>query len=166
MSTLNENDVAIVTDHQGEKRQIILTPQLVNEALKLPNEGFVLGTWQSQKDKAGAFKQTPRQLLTYANLKHQDTKLILRLYHQHFEMGRMARYTQLAKSLANILALISRNLGRISVNFFVPLCEDIKKFAYGGRWLRDNFINSPHVLTRIIYFALDLQNQLPQTQEL
>ena len=52
------------------------------------------------------------------------------------------------------------------MNVFVPLCEDIKKFAYGGRWLRDNFINSPHVLIRIIFFALDLQNQLPQTQEL
>ena len=70
LSTLNENKVVTIIDHQGEKNQIILTAQLVNEALKLPNEGYVLGTWLSSKDKAREFKQTPGKLLTYADLKH------------------------------------------------------------------------------------------------
>ena len=68
LSTLNDKDVAIVTDHQGQKKQIILSPKLVSEALKLPNRGYVLGTWLSSKDKAGAFKQIPGQVLTYADL--------------------------------------------------------------------------------------------------
>ena len=50
--TLDENKVATITDHQGKKKQIILTSHLVSEALKLPNEGYVLGTWLSSKDKA------------------------------------------------------------------------------------------------------------------
>ena len=44
LSTLDNNDVAIVTNCQGEKQQGILTSQLVSDALKVPNEGFVLGT--------------------------------------------------------------------------------------------------------------------------
>ena len=52
LSTLNDNDIVMVTNRQGEKQQIILTSQLVSDVLKLPNEGFVLGTWLSQKDKA------------------------------------------------------------------------------------------------------------------
>ena len=93
LSTLDNNDIATVTNRQGEKKQIILTPELVSDVLKLPNEGFVLGTWLSQKDEAGAFKQTPGKIFTYADLKHPGTKLMLRLHHQHFEMGRTARYT-------------------------------------------------------------------------
>ena len=90
LSTLNDNQVATVADQQGQKREIFLTPELVSEALKLPNEGYVLGTWLSAQDKAGVFKQPPRKVLTYVNLKHPDTELLLWLHHQHFEMGRMA----------------------------------------------------------------------------
>ena len=32
LSTLNDNDVATITNHQWEKRQIILTFELVSEA--------------------------------------------------------------------------------------------------------------------------------------
>ena len=96
LETMNEYDTTKVTNHQGEKKKIVLTPQLVSEALKLPNHGYVLGTWLSRQDKVGAFKKTLGKILTYADLKHADTKLLLRLHHQHFEMGRAPRYTQLA----------------------------------------------------------------------
>ena len=130
--------------------------------MKLPNEGFVLGTWLSEKDKARAFKQTPRKIFTYASLKHPKTKLMLKLHHQHFEMGRTTRYTQ----PSYVLALVLRNPRRINVNFAVPVRDNIKKFAFGGNWQRDNFINSPHTLTHIIYFALGMLDQIPRTQEL
>ena len=87
----------------------------------MPNQGYVLGTWISQKDKAGAFKQTPRKILTYADLKHPDTELLLRLHHQHFEMGRAAGYTQPLRSLAYVVALISSNPHWMELKFAIPI---------------------------------------------
>ena len=81
LSTLNENQVATIIDQQGHKKEIVQTLELVSEALKLPNKGYVLGTWQSTQDKARALKQTPRKVLTYAGLKHLDTELLLCLHH-------------------------------------------------------------------------------------
>ena len=49
LSTLDDNNIATITNRQGEKQQIILTPEFVSNALKLPNEGFVLGTWLSHR---------------------------------------------------------------------------------------------------------------------
>ena len=57
LSSLNKEGKATVTNLQGEKINFKVTPKLVSEALKLPNEGFVLGTWLTTKDKSGAFKQ-------------------------------------------------------------------------------------------------------------
>ena len=48
LETMTDANTAIVTNHQGDKTQIIITPQLVNDALKLPNQGFILGTWLNQ----------------------------------------------------------------------------------------------------------------------
>ena len=81
LSTLSKEGEATVTNHQGEKITFKVTPKLVSEALKLPNEGFVLGTWLTPKDKSGAFKQTPGHNLTYKDLKHPNTELFLRLHH-------------------------------------------------------------------------------------
>ena len=97
----------------------------------MPNQGYVLGTWLSQKDKIEAFKQTPRKILICADLKHPDTELLLRLHHQHFEMGRAASYTQPLRSLAYVLVLILRNPHWMEVNFAIPIYEDKKKFAHG-----------------------------------
>ena len=91
LSTLNKEGEAIVTDLQGEKIKIKVTLELISEALKLPNEGFIHGTWLTPKVKSRAFKQTPGHNLTYKDLKHPHTKLFLRLHHQHFEMGRAGK---------------------------------------------------------------------------
>ena len=55
LSLLNKEGIATVTNLQGEKISFKVTPELVSKALKLPNEGFLLGTWLTTKDKAGAF---------------------------------------------------------------------------------------------------------------
>ena len=163
LSTLSKDGEAIVTNHQGEKITFKVTPELVSEALKLPNEGFVLETWLTPKDKSGAFKQTPGHNLTYKDLKHSDTELFLRL---HLEMGRIARYTQPNRSLAYATTNIARNPKRATINFSKSLSKDIIKYGSGGRWQRDSFIDSPHVLTRLIYFALGMTDIIPRTQEL
>ena len=64
------------------------------------------------------------------------------------------------------MALIARNPRRMNANFAILVYEDIKKYVFGDRWQRDSFINSPHVLTRIIYFALGLRDQMPRAQEI
>ena len=56
LSTLNKEGEATLTNHQGKKITFKVTPELVSEALKLPNQGFFLGTWLTPKDKSGAFK--------------------------------------------------------------------------------------------------------------
>ena len=117
LSLLNKEGIATVTNLQGEKISFKVTPELVSKALKLPNKGFVLGTWLTTKDKAGAFNQTPGHTLTYEDLKHLDMELFLRLHHQHFEIGRSARYTQPSRSLAYATVNIAKNPRRAIINF-------------------------------------------------
>ena len=51
----------------------------------------------------------------------------------------------------------------MEVNFATPIWEEICKYAVKKRWQRDQFINSPHLLTRLIYFALGMTDRISQS---
>ena len=50
----------------------------------------------------------------------------------------------------------------MNVKLAIPLIDDIIKFDMDKRRERDHFINAPHILTRLIYYALGMLNSLPR----
>ena len=79
-------------------------------------------------------------------------------------MGKAIGYTQPSWSMAFVLAKVVQNPHRMDVNLASPIC-DILKYVQGKRWQRDQFINAPHILIRLIYFALGMLDQIPHKQE-
>ena len=91
LETMQDFGIAQATNAKGEKAKIAINPQLVSEALRLPQQGYALGTWLTKKDKAATSKCILGQTLTYTDVQHPKVDPLLQLHKQHFKMASLKR---------------------------------------------------------------------------
>ena len=80
-------------------------------------------------------------------------------------MGRAPRYMHPMRFFAFILIEMTTNNQPVHTNLVEPIKNSIIKFAIDKRWEQENFINTPHILTWVIYHALGMTHDLPKVSK-
>ena len=102
MTTINKEGVATLSMPEGETMQVQISAELVSEALHLPmpSTAYKMPYHLPDQEKKQLFLQIPNKKETFNELICKELDLPLRLYSQHFVMGKPQKYTQPCKRVA------------------------------------------------------------------
>ena len=100
MTTIDKDGVATLSMPEGETMQV--SADLISEALHLPNpsDAYKMPYHLPEQEKKQLFLQIPNKKETFNELICKELDLPLRLYSQHFVMGKPQKYTQPCKRVA------------------------------------------------------------------
>ena len=105
MTTINSEGVATLSMPEGETVQVQISEDLISEALHLPkaNLAYKMPYHLPKQDRKQIFLQKPGKKETFNELLCKDLDLPLRLYSQHFVMGKPQKYTQPCKRVVGLM---------------------------------------------------------------
>ena len=102
MTTINKDGVATLSTPKGETVQVQILEDLISEALHLPKSSiaYKMPYHLPDQDRKQLFLQKPGKKETFNELICKELELPLRLYSQHFVIGKPQKYTQPCKRVA------------------------------------------------------------------
>lgn len=106
MTTIDEDKLAQITNKNAEELQVNITEDIISEALNLPPSSMAIKLPQqlSEVEKKMTFLSIPGKKDTFKDLIQAEVDLPLRLYLQHFVMGKSQNYTQPNRRVVGFMA--------------------------------------------------------------
>ena len=143
MTTLDVDNLAKITNMDGQKSRVHIDEELIANALKLKTGYFNLTNKISDIDKNTSFLTLPGMAYTYKDLVHKEVELPLQLYAQHFTLTRPVRYT---KSSMRLATLFTKSLTKMlpTPNFARYILSEMHQHA-ASKGVKDHLIWVPGI---------------------
>ncbi|MCO5611856.1 hypothetical protein L7F22_066115 [Adiantum nelumboides] len=134
MSSIQYDKKAMLTDSDGSKVEVLITKEIINEALQ-----FQLGTYDlipktKATDNEKAFLKVKGSKFKYSDLIYSELELPLRLISQHLRVQKPPRYTEPFLHMAVIMALCVAERKQVRCDYAKFILEtlieaNLKNFA-------------------------------------
>ena len=131
LHTLTQGGQATVKGKDGAPTRIVLIAQVIAEALLLPYGEYNIDTWTNKTDKEKSFKFIPGQEYNYTDLQNPELELALRLFNQHFFLGKAVRHTQPHRGLTHTLNTVWETKKPKPSDVAGHVYKELLKFAAG-----------------------------------
>ncbi|KAI5061272.1 hypothetical protein GOP47_0023777 [Adiantum capillus-veneris] len=149
------------TRSEGEKVQVAITEATVRDALKFAEGYKDLGRHLTDVDKDKIFLHLPGKAGTFDDMAIHKEKLPLKLFTQHFNLRKPARFIRPHLRVTHNLSLATLGLSQARPNFSKHVLDSIKAHSKSSSIKTEPCLYAGHMLTRIAYHALGMDDELP-----
>ncbi|MCO5584064.1 hypothetical protein L7F22_037986 [Adiantum nelumboides] len=161
MSSIQYDGKAMLTDNDGAKVEVLITKDIINEALQ-----FIPGAYDLiPKTKAivneKAFLKVKGSKFKYSDLIYTELELPLRLISQHLRVQKPPRYTEPFVHMAMVMALCVAERRQVRCDFAKYILESLIEANLKNSAKNKLYMNAGPMLTRIAYQALGMIKDLP-----
>ncbi|MCO5605030.1 hypothetical protein L7F22_059207 [Adiantum nelumboides] len=151
----------MLTDRDGSKIEVLITTEIVNEALH-----FYLGTYDliaktKSIDNEKAFLKARGSKFKYGDMIYSELELPLRLISQHLRVQKPPKYTKLLLHTAVVMALCVAEKRHIRCNYGKFILESLIEANLENSSKNKLYMSVGPMLTRIAYQALGMIEDLP-----
>lgn len=162
MTTIDDDGVARITSKEGEEIHIKISEEMISAALQLPHtdEAIHMPFHLSEAEKNETFMNQPGQALTFKDLRHPELNLSLRLYSQHFALGKPQRYTLPQKRIANFMRKAIQSNTAQPGDYSKTILADIINHKKSKGIQTQPHLGAGLMLTRIAYQAIGMIDEL------
>ncbi|MCO5585927.1 hypothetical protein L7F22_039861 [Adiantum nelumboides] len=151
MASIKEDGHAMITNTQGENIEVVITKEIVAEALKLPMEGINM---RARDRKVEGVLKKDTAATTFNDITMRQVQDPTRLYQQHFHFAakKPARYTTPNDAVASTFTQVLRSTSRFNIDHAQYVHNALKATKKEGK---GTYLGAPEVLTRIAYHAIE-----------
>lgn len=166
MTTIGEDGMAQIEDMQNNMITVHITRSLIAEALYMPTGNMSLTAKLAPKDIQQKFLNIKEH--TFKELAEKECEFPLRIFVQHFQLGRPTCYTHPHTRVAHAFSKAAevKQSRMISADFAEYVFTEMVSFAKKKRFLSKPLMNGGHFLTRLAYYALGEIDQLPAAYQI
>ncbi|MCO5566772.1 hypothetical protein L7F22_020452 [Adiantum nelumboides] len=161
MSSIQYDGKAMLTDSDGSEVEVLISKDIVNEALH-----FQLGTYDlipktKVIDNEKAFLKVMGSKFKYSDLIYSDLELPLWLISQHFRVQKPPRYTEPLLHMAVVMALCVAKKRQVRCDYAKFILEGMIEANLKNSSKNKLYMSAEPMLTRIAYQALGMIEDLP-----
>ncbi|MCO5551253.1 hypothetical protein L7F22_004752 [Adiantum nelumboides] len=161
MSSIQYDGKAMLTNRDESKVEVLITTEIVNEALH-----FYLGTYDliaktKSIDNEKAFLKAKGSKFKYLDMIYSELELPLRLKSQHFWVQKPLRYVEPLLHMAVVMALCVVDKRHIKCNYGKFILESLIEANLKNPSKNKLYMSARPMLTRIAYQALGMIKDLP-----
>ncbi|MCO5582082.1 hypothetical protein L7F22_035973 [Adiantum nelumboides] len=161
MSSIQYDGKAMITDNDGEKVEVLITKDIINEALHFIPRAYDLIPKTKAIDNEKAFLKVKGSKFKYSDLIYTELKLPLRLISQHLRVQKPPRYTEPFLHMAVVMALCVAEKRQVRCDFAKYILESLIEANLKNSSKNKLYMNVGPMLTRIAYQALGMIEDLP-----
>ena len=153
MTTIDKDGVATLTMPEGETMQVQISADLISEALHLPkpDSAYKMPYHLPVQETKQLFLQIPNKKETFNELICEELDLPLRLYSQHFVMGKPQKYTQPCKRVAGHMYRALTQGKELPADFSTHIRQDLIAYKESKSLKEKPHLANGQMLTRIAY---------------
>ncbi|MCO5553330.1 hypothetical protein L7F22_006851 [Adiantum nelumboides] len=161
MSSIQYDGKAMITDNDGKKVEVLITKDIINEALHFIPGAYDLIPKTKSIDNEKAFLKVKGSKFKYSDLIYKEIKLPLRLISQHLRVQKPPRYTEPFLHMAVVMALCVAEKRQVRCDFAKYILESLIEANLKNSAKNKLYMNAGPMLTRIAYQALGMIEDLP-----
>ncbi|MCO5610368.1 hypothetical protein L7F22_064604 [Adiantum nelumboides] len=161
MSSIQYNGQALLTDKDGSKARVLITRDIINEALHFHSRQYDLLAKTKYLDNEKAFIKAKGNKYKYSDMIYSELELPLRLISQHFRVQKPPRYTEPLLHIAMVMALAVAKNRTIRCDYGKFILENLVEANMKGSPKNKLYMSLGPMLARIAYQALGTIEDLP-----
>ncbi|MCO5577582.1 hypothetical protein L7F22_031413 [Adiantum nelumboides] len=161
MSSIQYNGKAMLTDSDGAKVEVLITKEIINDALQFIPSAYDLIPKTKAIDNEKAFLKVKGNKFKYSNLIYSELELPLRLISQHLRVQKPPRYTEPFLHMAVVMVLCVAERRQVHCDFAKYNLESLIKANLKNSAKNKLYMNAGPMLTRVAYQALGMIEDLP-----
>lgn len=161
---INKDGVATLSMLEGETVQVHISEDLISEALHLPKSSaaYKMPYHLREQDRKQLFLQKPGKKETFNELICKELDLPLKLYSQHFVIGKPQKYTQPCKRVAGHMHRAITQGKTMPGDLSFHIRQDLIAHRDSKSLKEKPHLANGQMLTRIAYQALGMIEELPK----
>ncbi|MCO5552280.1 hypothetical protein L7F22_005792 [Adiantum nelumboides] len=161
MSSIQYDGKAMLTDSDGAKVEVLMTKEIINEALQFLSGAYDLIPKTKAIDNEKAFLKVKGSKFKYSDLIYSERELPLRLISQHFRVQKPPRYTEPFLHMAVVMALCVAERRQVRCDYAKFILESLIEANLKNSAKNKLYMNAEPMLTRVAYQALGMIDDLP-----
>ncbi|MCO5558512.1 hypothetical protein L7F22_012097 [Adiantum nelumboides] len=161
MSSIQHDGKAMITDNDGEKVEVLITKDIINEVLHFIPGAYDLIPKTKSIDNEKAFLKVKDSKFKYSDLIYTELELPLRLISQHLRVQKPPRYTEPFLHMAVVMALCVAEKRQVRCDFAKYILESLIEANLKNSAKIKLYMNAGPMLTKIAYQALGMIEDLP-----
>ncbi|MCO5606733.1 hypothetical protein L7F22_060923 [Adiantum nelumboides] len=161
MSSIQYDGKAMLTDSDGAKVEVLITKEIINEALQFIPGAYDLIPKTKAIDNEKAFLKVNGSKFKYSDLIYSELELPLKLVSQHLRVQKPPRYTEPFLHMAVVMALCVAERRQVRCDFAKFILESLIEANLKNSAKNKLYMNARPMLTRVVYQALDMIEDLP-----
>ncbi|MCO5603255.1 hypothetical protein L7F22_057403 [Adiantum nelumboides] len=161
MSSIQYDGKAMLTDSDGVKVKVLITKDIINEALQFIPGAYDLIPKTKAIDNQKAFLKVKGSKFKYSDLIYSELELSLRLISQHLRVQKPPRYTESFLHMAVVMALCVAEKRQVRCDYAKFFLESLIEANLKNSSKNKLYMNARPMLTRIAYQALGMIEDLP-----
>ncbi|MCO5583897.1 hypothetical protein L7F22_037814 [Adiantum nelumboides] len=163
MSSIQYDGKAMLMDSDGFKVEVLITKDLVNEALQLQPGTYDLIPKTKAINNEKAFLKVKGSKFKYSNLIYNELELLLWLISQHFRVQKPPRYIEPLLHMAVVMALCVAEKRQVRCDYAKFILENLIEANLKNSAKNKLYMSAGPMLTRIAYQALGMNEDLLAT---
>ncbi|MCO5601049.1 hypothetical protein L7F22_055166 [Adiantum nelumboides] len=152
---------AMLTDSDGAKVEVLITKEIINEALQFIPCAYDLIPKTKAINNEKAFLKVKGSKFKYSNLIYNELELPLRLISQHLRVQKPPRYIEPFLHKAVVMALCVAEKRQVHYDFANYILESLIEANLKNSAKNKLYMNAGPLLTRVAYQALGMIEDLP-----
>ncbi|MCO5599603.1 hypothetical protein L7F22_053709 [Adiantum nelumboides] len=161
MSSIQYDGKAMLIDSDGAKVEVLITKEIINEALQFLPRAYDLIPKTKAIDYEKTFLKVKGSKFKYSDLIYSELELPLRLISQHLRVQKPPRYIEPFLHMAVVMALCVAERRQVRCDYAKFILESLIKANLKNSAKNKLYMNAGHMLTRVAYQALDMMDDLP-----
>ncbi|MCO5572855.1 hypothetical protein L7F22_026614 [Adiantum nelumboides] len=161
MSSIQYDGKAMLTDSDGAKVEVLITKDIINEALQFIPGAYDLIPKTKAIDNEKAFLKVKGSKFKYSDLIYSELELPLRLISQRLRVQKPPRYIEPFLHMAVVMAFCVAEKRQVHCDFAKYILESLIEANLKNSAKNKLYMNAGPMLTRIAYQALSMIEDLP-----
>ena len=141
---------------------MLVNEAIIRDALKFKEGHEDLFHRFIEKDRGLVFLQIKGKEGTFDDMGVEEEKLALRLFTQHFNLRNPQKFTRPHRGIAHCMSLAAKDIPQARPNFANYVLKNLQAHANSSNVKQEPCLYASHMLTRIAYQALGMQEELPK----
>ncbi|MCO5571500.1 hypothetical protein L7F22_025240 [Adiantum nelumboides] len=156
-SSIQYDGKAMLIDSDGAKVEVLITKDIINEALQFIPGAFDLIPKTKAINNEKAFLKVKGSKFKYSDLIYSELELPLRLISQHLRVQKPPRYTEPFLHMVVVMALCVAKRRQVRCDFAKYILESLIEANLKNSAKNKLYMNAGPMLTRVAYQALAIR---------
>lgn len=162
MTTIDPIGTALITDLEGNEKQVVVNEATVRDALKF-KEGYQdMKHRLTKEDHDRYFLNIKGKKGTFDDMLIKEAKPPLKLFTQHFNLKKPQKYTHPHTRVAYIMSLAAKDISQDRPNFAKHVLDQLCEHVGTVNLKNEPYLYASHMLTKIALPRLGRKRQTPR----